>query len=314
MFESTTKLKFAFACLLVLVSNPLIALAKPTIGVAPLTFKIPSVGQGLSQIIALELAAGGRFEVLGGTRLETLLGKWKVDPQAWYQANSGRVGKVSGTLDYLLTGEIVVFDVVDKDTIPDWGSNLRDLGALFGGNSEVAHVAFELTLVDTRNGEAAFSQYFEGFESKKGVRTGPVTYGWAAKTNFQSDGFRETQLGRAAYKALGDFLSEIYSAFPLEGAVVGVIEDAIVVDLAEQSGLAIGDELILLRRREITNSQGIVVWVSEERVGSASIIEFQGGRCLCLLLDGVGKVSEGDVATPLVETYLLPIEADQVKN
>lgn len=314
MAESTTKLRLGLACVLAVFVFPICALAKPTIGVAPFESKIPSVGRGISQVIAVELDAGGRFDVLGGDRLDDLLGRWKVDPQAWYKANSGRLAKLADTFDYLLTGEIVVFDVVDKDTFPDWGANLRDLGALLGGNSEVAHVAIELTLVDTTSGEAAFSIYCEGFESKKGIRTGAVTYGWAAKTNFQSDGFRETQLGRATYKAIGVFLGEVYASFPLEGKVVAVADDAIVVDLGEKSGLAIGDELALLRRREITNSSGVVVWVSDERIGGARVLEFQGERCLCLLLDGFGIVAEGDIAVPLVETYMLPVEADQVRN
>lgn len=314
MAESTMKVIIALACLLALFASPMGALAKPAIGVAPFEYKIPSVGRGISQVIAAELDAGGRFEVVDGDELDSLLGRWKVDPQAWYKANSGRLAKLADTFDYLLTGEIVVFDVEDKDTFPDWGAGLRDLGALLGGNSEVAHVAINLTLVDTTTGEAAFSIYCEGFESKKGVRTGPVTYGWAAKTNFQSDGFRETQLGRATYKAIGVFLEDVYTSFPLEGTVLAVTDDAIVVDLGERSGLAVGDELALMRRREITGSNGVVVWVSEERIGGASVLEFQGGRCLCLLLDGFGIVAEGDIAVPLVETYLLPIEADKVRN
>jgi hypothetical protein len=54
-----------------------------------------------------------------------------------------------------------------------------------------------------------------------------------------------------------------------------------------------------------------VVWEDEQRIGSALVVEFQPGRCLCLVLDGHGSIREGDVARPLVEHLVLPDEADK---
>jgi hypothetical protein len=40
------------------------------------------------------------------------------------------------------------------------------------------------------------------------------------------------------------------------------------------------------------------------------VVAFQPGRCLCLILDGAGRIAEGDEARPLVMRYTLPAVTD----
>jgi hypothetical protein len=135
----------------------------------------------------------------------------------------------------------------------------------------------------------------EGLESRHGVSVKPVRLGWLGTVNFEGDEFRQSMLGRAAYKALGEVLNELYDRFPLMGSVLYAGGSSLVLDIGQDSGLRLGDELNVYRMQALADDSGKPVWTDEERVGSARVVEFQDGRALCLVLDGQESITAGDI-------------------
>ena len=216
----------------------------------------------------------------------------------------------AGYTDYMLVGEITAFAISDKDQAIDLSDELNDLGRLVGQGSESAHIAMDISLISTADGEALAHWLIEGIESRDGIRMKTLTYGWMGAVDVKSDEFRETMIGHATYKALGNVILNLYELFPVEGEVLAVSGDAVVLNIDGTSGLEIGDEITIVHRRVITNSDGVVAWKDDEPVGRVEVIEFQPGRCLCMVLEGSGGITEGDIAIPVISRMILPQYAD----
>lgn len=289
------------------------SLARHGVVVLPLLHEVPRAGTGLAALLASELAASGRYEVLPpAIAAETL-----DDKAAWKRLCLGSPGcgldaaGLNGYGEFVLAGSVLALDIYDKDVKLDLGADFRDLGAMVNGQNRIAQVKLELHLLRCSDGAEFWSGEVEGLESQRGVRRHHSTIGWLSGLEYGSDEFRQTQLGRAAYKAIGQALREIYAALPLEARVLAVTPGAVVLNLNEHAGLILGEELQVFARDELQNSQGLTVWSSERRVGAVQITQFQPGRALCLILDGQDSILEGDIARPLNEPLLLPLETDK---
>lgn len=311
---SSTKTRALIFDLLCLVW--LIALAVPgyaassTIGVAPLDYEIPHVGAGLARLLASEISLSGYLRVVGVEELAQVLEQAGVAGSSDLNLDDSDWQLLASVADYLLTGEVVSFTVSDRDQVMDLGQDLNDLSRLLGTGSELAHVAMSLRLLRTADGAEVDRWLVEGYESREGLRLGRVSTGWAASVDFTTTDFSETMIGHAAYKAIGILLMKLYERLPLRGVVLAVSGDSVVVDLDESYGLEAGDELTIVRVSGIADSKGDLVWEDAERVGSVQIVAFQPERCLCLILDGVGRIAEGDEARPLILRYTLPDVTD----
>lgn len=292
----------------------LLPLKRASIGVLPLRHLIPSTGEGLSTVLADELAASGRYEVCGPELCLDFID----DESALLRLSRGGPGSaiesamLASHFDYLLAGSLDVIDISDKDVKLDLGAEFRDLSAMINGGNRIAQVRLSLHLYRCADGQQVWSGQCEGLESQRGLRRQYSSIGWLAGQDIASDEFRQSMLGRAAFKAVGAALRELYAALPLEARVLAVTPSAVVLNLDEQAGLSAGEELQVFAIDELQNSSGISVWSSERRVGSVQIVQFQQGRALCLILDGAAEIAEGDLARPLSEPQALPLETDRL--
>ncbi len=284
---------------------------QPVLGVAPLEYKIPKVGKGITEILINEISASGYYDLLDSDSLAEAIEKsaFKSWPTGDLKRKQRRI--LGQSMDYLLCGKVTTFTVSDKDSSFDLGNEFNDLHALLGGGSEAAYVVLDLAMIDVHDGIVVDRFTVEGIESKRGERVKAVTFGWAGSVDFESDEFRETQLGRATYKAVGEPLYELYRKLPLTGAVIRVFQDSVVLDWGSGLGIEIGDEITILHARKITNSAGETIWVDETPVGRVEVVEFQPDRCLCLILEGAGMIEEGDLARPITARYSVPLEANE---
>jgi len=223
------------------------------------------------------------------------------------------LGALAGVADYLLVGKVEALEVTSKFARIDLGG-LGDLGTRLGGGEKLARVAIEFVLLKVPEGTEEVRFTAEGLESRRGVSAKPVMLGWLGTVNFEGDEFRQSMLGRAAYKALGEVLNELYDRFPLTGSVLYAAGSSLVLDIGKESGLRLGDELNVYHVVSLADESGKAVWTDEERVGSARVVEFQHGRALCLVLDGQESIMAGDVARPLIDRRVLPQEANRVEK
>lgn len=285
---------------------------RPVVAVAPFGHDVPNIRTGLADQLWRQLLGSGRYEMADDERVAGLLKELDYDA-ADARPTTEQIMGLAGEADYLLVADVTAFDIVERDAVLQFGWELRDLATMFGGQDRVAYVAFDVRLYSTADGGELTRYTVEGMENKRGVRLKNLTLGWLGSADLDSDEFRRTNLGIATYKAIGEIMRLLYEQFPLEGSVLAISGDALVLNLDERSGLLLGDELTVIRRSAITNDAGEQVWESAERIGSCKVVEFQPGRCLCQVLDGLGVIQEGDVVVPLYENITLPQETDRVK-
>lgn len=308
----TSRLIPFLLCLVWLIAlTPAAEAAASRIGVAPLEYEIPHVGEGLARVLASEISMCGYLHVVGVDEVARAMRRAGLDAGVPDDVTADQLAPVADLTDYLVVGEVVSFTVGDRDQVMDLGKDLNDLSRLLGTGSEIAQVALSLRLLRTADGAEVDHWLVEGYESRAGLRTGRISTGWAASVDFGTAEFSETMIGHAAYKAITDFLVRLYDRLPLRGTVLAVTGDSVVIDLDDTYGLQAGDELTIVRVNDITDSGGNSVWEDAERVGGVQVVEFQPGRCLCLILDGGGKIAEGDEARPLILRYLLPAAPEE---
>ncbi|MBN2083086.1 hypothetical protein JW859_12880 [bacterium] len=284
--------------------------ARPVVGVAPFAAEIPNVGRGIARLFAQEISLSGVGEALGVAEVEALLKDAAVEYDALVGLSEDQLALLNEHCDYLVVGEVVAFAVSDRDQVVDLSDDLNDLSRMLGTGSNVAYVSLSLRLIETEGGQELAQWLLDGRESREGTRQDRISSGWAASIDFTSTDFSETMIGHATYKVLGAAIYQLTEQLPLQGLVLAVNGEALVVDLDETCGLEPGDELTILRDNGIANAEGLVVWHDYERIGSAEVVEFQPGRCLCAILDGLGLISEGDLARPVVLRYSLPVGVD----
>jgi len=296
---ASTKLSRLVPWLLILLVTFALSAAwagQPVIAVAPINHESPSVRDGLAELLVAEIAASGYLRSIA------------VDEAV--VSDIAQLPALIDVADYVLFGEVAAFNVSDRDQKMDLGSEFADLSRMMGTGGDVAHVVLNLRLVEVATVTEVKRWQAEGVESRDGLRQDSLHTGWLGSVDFTAAEFSETMIGHATLKAIGNALWELYQWLPLRGMVLAVSGDAVVVNLDENNGLAVGDELTIVRVREIVNSSGEVAWRDAERLGSVQVLEFQPGRALCLVLDGAGLIAEGDEVRPVVASYTLPMESD----
>jgi hypothetical protein len=314
MPTSTKQLLFSVITLLLVCLAPLSAYAsRPTLAVAPMAHSTPKARAGLAAALSRELEYGGHFDIAPAGKAATVLEQAGITakPGAYAALDPAQIIALNGLADYILFGEVAAFDVVTKDAGFDLGRKLSDLGRRSGLSDNVAQVVIDFKLMRVSDGLEVLAFSVEGQESRHGVMLDSISQGWLSSANYESDEFRRTNLGLAFYKAVGQTLYELYAEFPLEGSVLAVTGDSVIIDLDQRAGVQAGDEIVLMRETSVPNAKGDAVWRELERTGSAKVLEFQPGRCLCLVLEGAGQIAEGDIARPLAERLVLPIESDR---
>jgi curli biogenesis system outer membrane secretion channel CsgG len=298
------------AALAVALAAPVQAGGRPRIGVPKFYHQLPSVGEGIADILTRELFKCGRFDVIERSELETLLSEVDFEQSAYVESSSAApLGRIKG-VDYLLIGKITAFGVKEKEKGIGTSSFGRNIG--LGGlktEKRIAYASFDIRLVEVETGRVVFADTADGEEKNSGatlIMGGP---NWVAGINFGSNEFRESMIGKATYKAIGKVLLKLYEEFPLQGEVLARSGDMIVTNLSKESGLEKGAMLKVLRVNELTDDAGNVVWESTEEIGTARITEFQGMNCLAEIITGRNDIEAGMRVCPVEEAMYLPEEA-----
>jgi len=290
-------------------SAPAIAGVRPRLGVFKFTFDVEGIGEGVSDILTRELANSGRFDVIERTELETLLKEIDFQPSKYVEQETAvPLGELKG-VDYILIGKITGLGYGETDKA--LGGVVGELIGLGGirKRSKTARAQFDIRLIEVRTGRVVLAETAEGTETKKGVTLLVATSNGAAGVNVQSTEFRESMIGRATYKAIGQVLLKLYDKFPVQGEVLVRDGDIVVVDLDERVGLAVGSLADVFKKEVMLNDKGEVVWETLQQVGTIRVKETALGRSLCEIITGRNEITPGMIVKPQEEKAYLPPEA-----
>lgn len=297
---------------LLLLAASVQAAGKPRIGVPRFDFSIESVGAGIADILTRELVKCGRFQVIERSELESLLSEVDFQQSEYVEEETAvPIGKIKG-VDYLLIGKITAFGYGEKEKSVGGATFGRHFG--IGGVSaktKKAHAQFDIRLVEVKTGKVVFADSAEGYESKKGLTLLVGGSNWAAGLNFQSSEFRDSMIGKATYKAMGEVLKKLYEKFSLQGEVLVRDGDTLIIDISESSGVQKGDILDIFRVTELKSERGEIVWQKEEQVGTAQVVDFQGENCMATIITGRNDIEQGMRVRPEQQHEYLPEEAKE---
>ena len=300
----------AVVVLAIAIAAPASADGRPRVGVPKFYHQLPSVGEGIADILAHELVKCGRFDVIERTELDALLAEVNLERSDYIESEGvARLSRVEG-VDYLLIGEITAFGAKEKESGIGATTFGRDIG--LGGlktKKRIAYASFDVRFVEVETGRLVFADTADGEEDSSGTALIAGGSNWVAGLDFGSKEFRESMIGKATYKAVGEVLLRLYEEFPLQGDVLARSGDMIVTNLGKESGLERGAMLKVLRVDEITDDAGDVVWETTEEIGTARIVEFQGPNSLAEIITGRNDIEAGMRVCPVEEAVYLPEEA-----
>ena len=228
--------------------------------------------------------------------------------------NAGMYEPLRGVVDqparYRLSIEVLFFDVTTRDNRIDLGRDFNDLSRMFGGSDELAECRLHIRLQDERSGQQVIDNEYTGRESRHGVRLGHLSRPRLKEMNYLGAQFHESNLGLATYKALGEFLLDLYNNLPLQGSILAVQGDVAVVSLGDGQLVAVGDELSVLDSNAVLDRNGNSVWDQPLKLATLRVLELRADRCLCLILDGQLALAEGAAVRPVILRWNVPDETD----
>lgn len=73
---------------------------------------------------------------------------------------------------------------------------------------------------------------------------------------------------------------KVINKYQMEGKVIGIVSDQVIVDLGKSDGLHVGQELFIARRESIKDNSGKVLFEDLKRIGKLTVINVTGGRAI----------------------------------
>jgi len=261
-----------------------------------------TIGNGLTSIVITHLTKSGRFDVISrGDNLGLIIEEISLGEAGYIEGGEEiEKGHVLG-VDYILSGRVTNFGYEESSA----GGFLGAIGG-FGGvdlSEEKAVVRVDFQLVDALTGLTVLAETAEGKESEHGIRISGADWGnWIGSVEFGSDEFMDSMIGQATLKAVENLMDQILPLFPVQGPILAVTPDFVIIELGANAGIEEGMILEVNRVELITNSSGEVVYEDEEFIGRVRVIDVDLTSCKAVIESGSGFL-EGDIC-------ILPDEED----
>lgn len=285
------------ACTLVL---PNAAYAgKPRIAVSRMEFKSEgydwstgrAIGSEVADIMIRNLVNSGRFEVVSKDKVDQIIAEDLKNRQNTNEDNPQYdYTKMYSLCDYVVEGRITDF----RQGGGGGGVSVWGIGGV-GGSRQTANVTVEFSIVSTKDAHVVFAE--RGVGEKHGKSSFSIS---TSQGSINKDEFENSLVGAATQLAVEDCTTKIVGYFPMEGTIVAIVDPTtLIIDLGQNSGLKVGDELTVYHVQDIKDSKGNVQFTKREPIGKIKISEFQLDKSLCKVVTGCVGVAEGDVAQPV---------------
>jgi len=205
------------------------------------------LGQNIGTMLESALYDTNRFIVVDRDRIDDTLREQDL------QAS----GRAAGASDVAQTGlirsakylaEVEITDVEGAESGKSGGVSIG--GFRIGGSGGNARVTTIVKVIDSTTGEIVAKERVIGKAGRKGLNLGYASSNWGADVG----GFTKTPLGEAAYDNVVQatrFLAEQFEDFSLEGAVVTVTGDRIIINRGSNFNIAVGQKFVIREKGEL---------------------------------------------------------------
>lgn len=265
--------------------------ARKVVAVMPLenvyAYNAENVAEIMTEEIMVALQNCGKYSVVERAQMATILREQGFQNIAADPTTAVKIGKLIGA-NYSLIGKVTLVALERNPTqdivggiLENISPNIRndigiDLGAAAGGfvNGLKGKVIVDVRFVNNETGELVFAKSFTG--SKSGQTPETAIYG-------------------ACKAAANNFLKEITAN--LMGRVADVSGKEIYIDQGIESGLQVGDELLIVRETSPIIVNEKIVGMKTETVGKAKVTEVNADYSICRVTstEKSAGVRKGDI-------------------
>lgn len=230
-----------------------------------------TLGQDFSMQLSDALIQSGEFIVLSRKDLDVVMAEQDLaQSDRFAKSDSAKIGKLIPA-QILIKGQITEFE----ENTSGGGQGLNVKGFSIGGQKSSAHMAVIIQLIDSTTGEILDSKRVEG-EAK----AGGLSLGYSGSFDINSSNFAKTPLGKAVQMAIDRavvYIAEKMASIPWKGKVVTVKDGVIFVNAGTNSGIAVGDKLVVYKEGEslIDPDTGIDLGSDTKKIADISITEVQ---------------------------------------
>ncbi len=144
--------------------------------------------------------------------------------------------------------EVEITDVEGAESGKSGGVSIG--GFRIGGSGGNAQITTIVKVIDSTTGEIVAKERVVGEAGRKGLNIGYASANWGADVG----GFTKTPLGEAAYDNVVQatrFLAKQFEDFSLEGAVVTVSGDRIIINRGSNYNLSPGQKFVIQEKGEL---------------------------------------------------------------
>ena len=258
--------------------------AKKSIAVMPLEnvsgYSEEKVAEIMTEQLIVAIYSAGTYTVVERTQLGAILREQGFQNIAVDPSRAVELGKLSGA-DYTLVGKVTMAVVETNPTataVATIGSALG-LEGISATASNFIHkfkgrIGLEYRLVDNTTGEIITAKAIEGNKSGSSVTTA---------------------FNNACKNAAENFLRELDSVNPFRARIAEISGANIYIDRGEESGLKVGDILIVARETSPIIVNGKIVDMRQSEVGKIKVVEVHADYAICKTEGFMSNVSKGDV-------------------
>jgi curli biogenesis system outer membrane secretion channel CsgG len=248
-------------------------------------FPESSLSQNFRMMLESALFATNRFVIVEREQLDTVIKEQDLQTsgRAAKAADVAQTGKLRSAR-YLATGKVTE---ASSDTSGD-GGGLNIKGIRIGGSSAKSAIVIVVKLVDTTSGQIVAEERIRGEAGKTSLNLGYS----GGNVGGGLSSFAKTPIGEAAQDCINQavkFIAEKMEGTPIEGTVVTVSGDQVIISLGVNYGIAAGQTFLVRKPGETLSdpSTGEILGSSEgEAVGTIQVASLRDKISYCKLVDG----------------------------
>ena len=264
--------------------------ARKVVAVMPLEnvygYNTENVAEIMTEEIMVALQNSGKYSVVERTQMATILKEQGFQNIAADPSTAVEIGKLIGA-DYSLIGKVTmaaleknpargivenILESITKNSPDTGGLDINSASRFVNGLK--GKVVVDIRFVNNETGELVFAKSFTG------VKSGATP---------------ESALYESCKAAATNFLNEITAN--LTGRIAEIDGDEIYIDQGNESGLQLGDTLLIIRETSPIEVNGQIVGMKTSPVGKARVTEINADYSICKIISTEkGKsVQKGDV-------------------
>jgi len=206
-------------------------------------------------------------------------------------------------------GKLIPSQIIIKGAVTEFESRTSgsDAGVTFGGfgagdfgisgESEKAHVAVIIYIIDTATGQVLDSQRVEGRAKAGGMG---FDWGYKGRFGFGTSGFKKTPLGKATQQTISkavNFIANRLANIPWSGSVVKVEGDTVYLNNGANAGIIRGDTFVIYREEEalIDPITGAPLGAEKSRIGEVIVSEVKDKYSIARITSSTQDIRRSDL-------------------